>query len=302
MRSALILGLSVGLAQTASAQSLAMSADVRWQPERPAQGTMIYVIVDPHADGSRVSVNGNMAGQPLHFERDAFGEFRALAPVPVGALETIPLSLSFIERADTSHRVVIIPIQPVEFRSSNLSVSSRFSTPPDSALQARISAESAQSARVYRTSHDTPRMWTGAWVRPRGSRITSEFGVKRLLNGRLRSRHLGVDFDGETGDPIVAGNRGVIALVGDFYYSGNVVYLDHGNGLVTIYMHMSEVDVEQGQVVERGHQIGKVGATGRVTGPHVHWHTRYGRISVDGLSLLELEPVDYVESSDQGEQ
>ncbi len=300
MRNLLAVGLSLVLAEAAASQTPAALADVRWQPEHPRQGTFIYIIVNLNSDDDRLGVSGSMTGQPLHFERDATGAFRALAPVLVNALETIPFSLTVTQRSDSSHRVVLIPVEPAEFRSSNLSVASQFSATPDSALRARIDAENAQSARVYRQSHDTPRMWSGEWVRPRTSRITSEFGVRRLLNGELRSRHLGVDLDGETGDPIVAANRAAVALVGDFYYSGNVVYLDHGNGLVTIYMHMSEVDVRQGDTVERGQQIGKVGATGRVTGPHVHWHARYGRVAVDGLSLLELEPVEYGESSDQG--
>ncbi len=300
MRCLLAAGLSLVLTQAAASQTPAALADVRWQPEHPRQGTFIYIIVNLNSDDERLGVSGSMTGQPLHFEREASGAFRALAPVLVNALETIPFSLTVTGRSDSSHRVVLIPGEPTEFRSSNLSVASRFSATPDSALRARINAESAQSARVYRESHNTPRMWSGEWVRPRPSRITSEFGVRRLLNGELRSRHLGVDFDGETGDPIVAANRGVVALVGDFYYSGNVVYLDHGNGLVTIYMHQSEVIVQQGDIVERGQQIGKIGATGRVTGPHVHWHVRYGRVAADGLSLFELEPVDYGESSDQG--
>jgi len=288
------------LAEAAVSQTPAALADVHWQPEHPRQGTFIYVIVDLNSKDARLGVEGSMAGQPLHFEREESGAFRALAPVPVSALATIPLSLTVIQRSDSSYRVVFIPVEPTEFRSSNISVASRFSAAPDSALRARIDAENAQSALVYRQSHNTPRMWSGEWQRPRTSRITSVFGVRRLINGELRSRHLGVDFDGDTGDPIVAANGAVVALVGNFYYSGNVVYLDHGNGLVTIYMHQSEVVVRQGDIVERGQQIGKVGATGRVTGPHVHWHVRYGRIAVDGLSLFELEPVDYVESSDQG--
>jgi murein DD-endopeptidase MepM/ murein hydrolase activator NlpD len=89
-------------------------------------------------------------------------------------------------------------------------------------------------------------------------------------------------------------------LVGSFYYAGNVVYLDHGKGLITIYMHMTETDVIEGQVVERGQQLGKVGATGRVTGPHVHWTARYGRISVDGLSLFDLEILERSAAVDQG--
>jgi murein DD-endopeptidase MepM/ murein hydrolase activator NlpD len=88
---------------------------------------------------------------------------------------------------------------------------------------------------------------------------------------------------------VLAANRGVVALVGDFYYSGRVVYLDHGRGLVTAYLHLSQVDVAAGDTVERGSLVGRVGATGRVTGPHLHWMVRYGRVSLDGLRLLELD-------------
>lgn len=288
MRSFLVIGLTFALAGGAQGQELAMGADVRWEPEVPAQGTLIYLIVNPNLAGDEHSVTGQMAGQQLHFERDPTGEFRAVAPIPVNAMETIPLTFAVIHRADTSHRMVRVPVAEREFRSSRLSVDPRFSTPPDSALQARIRRESRQSVAVSLRSHDTPRMWEGEWIPPRQDRITSEFGVRRVFNGELRSRHYGVDFDGETGDPIVASNRGVVALVGDFYYSGNVVYLDHGKGLITIYMHMSAVDVTEGQIVERGQQLGKVGATGRVTGPHVHWIARYSRISVDGMSLFDL--------------
>ncbi len=290
MRSVLALfALCTGLGFSAQAQDRALAADVRWQPEQPAQGTLIYVLINPHSDEPGLNVDGNMAGQPLHFDRDPSGEFRALAPIPVNATETISLNFSVAVRADTSYRRIRIPVRPTEFRSSRLSVDPRFSTPPDSALQVRIRAEGAQSVGVSIRSHDTPRLWEGDWVRPRPSPITSEYGVRRMFNGQLRSRHLGVDFDGETGDPVVAANQGRVALVGDFYYAGNLVYLDHGRGLITIYMHMSEVNVDEGEIVERGQLIGRVGATGRVTGPHVHWAVRYGRISVDGLSLFELE-------------
>jgi murein DD-endopeptidase MepM/ murein hydrolase activator NlpD len=300
MRSLLVLILSLGLAGAAQGQELAMAADVRWEPGQPEQGTLIYLLVNPNLTDDGISITGQMAGQELHFERDSSGEFRAVAPIPVNAMETIPFTFSVILRADTSHRMVRVPVQPREFRSSRLSVDPRFSDPPDSTLRERIRRESRQSVAVSLRSHDTPRMWDGEWIPPRQDRITSGFGVRRVFNGELRSRHYGVDFDGETGDPIVASNRGVVALVGDFYYSGNVVYLDHGKGLITIYMHMSEVDVTAGQIVERGQQLGKVGATGRVTGPHVHWIARYSRISVDGLSLFDLPIPDGDAVADEG--
>jgi murein DD-endopeptidase MepM/ murein hydrolase activator NlpD len=88
---------------------------------------------------------------------------------------------------------------------------------------------------------------------------------------------------------VLAANRGVVKLVGHFYYSGRVVYLDHGRGLVTAYLHLSEIDVAAGDTLERGGLVGRVGATGRVTGPHLHWMVRYGRVSLDGLRLLDLD-------------
>ncbi len=300
MRSLLVFGLTLSLVSPANAQDMAMAADVRWQPERAQQGTLIYLVVDPNTDGKDLSVTGQIAGQELHFSRDSSGEFRALAPIPVNSRETIPFTFAIVRGADTSHRMVRVPVQQREFRSSRLSVDPRFSRSPDSALQLRIRRESAMSRAVSARSHSTPRMWEGEWIPPRRSSITSEFGVRRMFNGELQSRHMGVDFDGEAGDPIVASNRGVVALVGSFYYAGNVVYLDHGRGLITIYMHMTEVDVTEGQLVERGQQLGKVGATGRVTGPHVHWTARYGRISVDGLSLFDLKIPERSAAIDRG--
>ena len=107
-----------------------------------------------------------------------------------------------------------------------------------------------------------------------------------MFNGTLTSRHLGVDFRGATGEPIYAANRGVVALVGDFFLAGNVVYIDHGAGIVTAYFHMSKPLVAAGDTVQRGQKIGLVGATGRVTGPHLHWSARYGAQTVNPLDLV----------------
>jgi len=265
--------------------------DVRWEPEHPQQGTFVFVVVLPPkgatADG--VDLTGSLAGQPLHFEVDRYGTLRALAAIPVNAATSIPVPLTMRIDGDRLDRLVRIPVTPGDFPSERLSVDPRFSRRPDSALAARIRRESRQSRAASRRSHDTPRLWWGEWVRPRTGRITSRFGTGRVFNGELRSRHMGTDLDGDTGDPIRAANRGVVRLVGDFYYAGNVVYLDHGRGLLTIYMHMSKVEVREGDIVDRGQVIGRVGATGRVTGPHLHWIGRYGRISVDPLTIFALD-------------
>jgi murein DD-endopeptidase MepM/ murein hydrolase activator NlpD len=104
---------------------------------------------------------------------------------------------------------------------------------------------------------------------------------------------MGTDFAGAVGAPVRAANRGVVRIVGRFYYGGNVVYVDHGAGLTSAYLHLSRQMVVEGDTVERGQVIGRVGATGRVTGPHLHLIVRYGRVTVDPLSLFTLagEPV-----------
>lgn len=109
-----------------------------------------------------------------------------------------------------------------------------------------------------------------------------------MFNGTVASRHLGVDFSGSVGAPVRAANRGVVTLVDEFYLAGNVVYVDHGEGIVTGYFHLSKSLVAPGDIVERGQQIGLVGATGRVTGPHLHWNARYGAVTVNPLDLVRI--------------
>lgn len=109
-----------------------------------------------------------------------------------------------------------------------------------------------------------------------------------MFNGALASRHLGVDFGGLTGAPVRAANKGVVALADHFFLAGNVIYIDHGGGVVTGYFHLSKVLVATGDTVSRGQKIGLVGATGRVTGPHLHWSARYGAITVNPLDLVGI--------------
>ena len=125
---------------------------------------------------------------------------------------------------------------------------------------------------------------------PRSARITSRFGTGREFNGQVTSRHMGLDLQGAVGDTVVAAAHGVVALVEPFLLAGNVVYLNHGGGLVTGYFHLSAQLVQVGDTVVAGMPIGRVGSTGRVTGPHLHWVVRFGATSVDPLSLVALLP------------
>lgn len=276
------------------AQSAPRAAKVRVpslgvSPATPVQGTMVRLTLALAPADTPQAIAGTLAGEPLHFERLAAGRYRALAAVPIDSQRALHARV-LVEypsgRVDTVLRRIAIAAghYPVE----KLRVAPQFGSTPDSALSARVARESAQALEIARRAHETPKLWRGAFAAPRPGRVTSGFGRAREFNGELQSRHMGTDFAGAPGAPVRASNRGVVALIADFYYGGTVVYLDHGGGIVTAHMHLSRADVAVGDTVPRGAILGRVGATGRVTGPHLHWVVRYGAVSVDPLSLLRL--------------
>jgi murein DD-endopeptidase MepM/ murein hydrolase activator NlpD len=285
---ALVAAAVVLIAGDVSAQRT-VPVVVSIEPAAPAQGTLFTVQVVAPAESGVIHVSGQFSGEPLHFETVAPGVMRAIAGLPIdaGDIAELPLAIARIG-GDLEYLTVNVPVATGDYRLERLTVAPRFGTPFDSATQARIRSEQARAAAVSRTAHDTPRLWSGTIVRPRDTRVTSGFGNGREFNGQVQSRHMGLDLAGPAGEPVVAAARGIVALVDSFYLAGNVVYLDHGAGLVTAYFHLSRHDVAQGDTVDAGQQIGLVGATGRVTGPHLHWVVRYGSITVDPRSLLGL--------------
>ena len=116
--------------------------------------------------------------------------------------------------------------------------------------------------------------------------ISSQFGLRRILNGQPRARHSGLDIAAEPGAPVRAPAPAAVAAVGGYFFNGNTVLLDHGGGLVTMYCHLQRIDVAKGQIVARGDLIGTVGATGRATGPHLHWTASLRNVRVDPLALM----------------
>ena len=265
-------------------------------PSRPRPGSIVRVTMVGSQEQSDpiVGVSGSMAGEPLHFMSATGGRWRAIGGVPVDASDSVVVRaiLTHVSgKLDTVLAKVTLPRPPATTagRRRQLSVSSKFTQPPDAATEARISRESARARAVGRLSHGTPALWTARFLRPRESAITSRFGSGRLFNGSVTSRHLGVDFRGAVGEPVHAANRGVVALVDQFFLAGGVVYIDHGGGVVTGYFHLSRTIVAAGDTVERGQRIGLVGASGRVTGPHLHWSARYGEHAINPLDLIGLE-------------
>jgi murein DD-endopeptidase MepM/ murein hydrolase activator NlpD len=154
--------------------------------------------------------------------------------------------------------------------------------------QARADREAAETSAIYDT-FTLQRYWSEPFEVPvRGAKDGRNFGHRRVFNGQPRAPHSGADLRAGTGTPIYAANRGRVVLAKNLFFSGNAVYIDHGYGLFTTYLHLSDIDVKVGDVVERGQQLGLAGATGRVTGPHLHWGVRLLDARVDPFSLVRI--------------
>jgi len=172
------------------------------------------------------------------------------------------------------------------FPTRRLTVAPGFVTPPASAA-ARIERERLRMAEVLAAVTPEP-LWAGGFGRPTAGAVISLFGARSVYNGQPRSPHRGVDLRGATGTPVVAPAAGTVVLADDLYFSGSTVVIDHGLGVHSMLGHLSRIDVREGASLARGDAVGAIGATGRVTGPHLHWTLRIGATSVDPMSVLEL--------------
>lgn len=149
----------------------------------------------------------------------------------------------------------------------------------------RVTEEAERVEQIWE-SVSLERLWQGLFLRPAESKLTDGFGRRRVVNGRPRSPHSGVDLKASTGTPIRAANSGRVVLAAPLFFSGNTVIIDHGLGLYTYYGHCSRIKVKDGEAVEKAQLIAEVGATGRVTGPHLHWACRLNGARVNPLALL----------------
>lgn len=290
-----------GHAQMAAVAAPALAEPtITWSPERPRQGAVVRIEVVPAAGAEVAAVTGRFGEAAVRLERLDDGRYLGVAGVPVEASGTLALALtlhaaggdSLVARRD-------VPVAAGDFRHERLTVAPRFGQPADSALAARIARENARARAVAERSVSTPRLWGGAWQRPRDSRITSGFGNGREFNGTVQSRHMGTDFAGAVGTPVRAANCGVVALVADFYLAGTAVYVDHGSGLVSGYFHLSRADVAEGDTIRTGQPLGRVGRSGRVTGPHLHWILRSNGVTVNPLTVFALDSAGVVGRCDR---
>jgi hypothetical protein len=232
------------------------------------------------------SVDGEWLGRKILFFSD-HGSWIALAGVdveaPVGAA---PLRITAHTEGKDEDLSRTIEIHPAHYRTGALTVAPQFVEPPPEALK-EIEEEGKLKAKVYAASASEP-LWRGNFHAPVTSAPTDSFGTRRMFNGKLASIHKGADFRAAMGTPVHASNSGTVVLARKLYYEGNCVIIDHGMGLFTLSMHFSRIDVREGQRVKAGDRLGLSGATGRVTGPHLHWAVRWQGAMLDPVKLLRL--------------
>ncbi len=266
---------------TCSSSAAAPSWDI---PQKVSQGRAFEVrITDTSPFRGNILWNGSSYPVPSS-PYGGVHEARILLAMPIDAAKPMRAA------ADLSSGGLAASVTPlpVDWPRQILSVAPKYVSPPKKVLK-RIERDRKLSREAIGTVTERG-YWELPLHRPVPGTVSSVFGGRRVFNGQPRSPHLGTDLRGQAGTPVEAVASGTVVAASELYFSGNTIYIDHGQGVISMYCHLSSIGVRKGEFVGRGQVIGKVGATVRVTGPHLHSALYVGRIPVDILPLFEPVP------------
>jgi murein DD-endopeptidase MepM/ murein hydrolase activator NlpD len=295
MKSVLKTVLLISLQLLAAHQGLAelkhkrasTSLSVKWSPSSLVNGSPCVFRVRPSK--TLKSLTGIWQSRRIFFHFDAETRtWYGLAGVGIDTASgkhqlKLEAKLASGARISSSHSVTV---GNTAYRTIDLSVPRRF-TEPDAEALAEIIQERALKRKSFGRISDK-RLWSGRFVPPVRNVITEEFGTERTFNGQRQSVHQGLDYRADIGTPVEAMNSGRVLIARAMFYEGGFVVIDHGCGLTTLYMHLSKIKVNEGDRVRRSQIVGFSGATGRVTGPHLHVGVRWQGIYVDPAALLGI--------------
>lgn len=282
------VGVLLALLVAAAPAHARDALSVRWEPRALHPGDVAVVFVTGLPDAREME--GSLDGRPLSFFPYGDG-YAALAGVD---LEVKPGRLTWrvgaVDGAGQPKKASgTLQVKARRFPIQRLTLPKEM-VELDAPTLRRAEQEAKQLQTLYATI--TPdRLWRGRFTKPVGVSDPGEgFGARRIINGRPRSPHAGIDYSADAGTPVVAANAGRVALVAEHFFPGRLVVIDHGLGLYTLYFHLERAEVAEEARVERGQIIGRVGASGRATGPHLHFaaHLRQARIDPTGLFQLKL--------------
>ena len=281
----LLLAGIIIVASSGSAAAISLS------PAKVANGQVTVLEInlrdlDPAASSLNARFEQNTIALFQHPLRPT-GVYCGLIGIPLG---TEPqkgvIELEWTDLRGPHKARIAVNIVAGNYKKEALQVAPRHVKPSPQDLQ-RVKKEKKEIRRIFASSSNT-RLWYGSFIKPLASDITSAFGTQRLFNGQIQSYHRGTDFRAKTGTPVHASNFGIVSLAKNLFYSGNIIIVDHGKGVFTSYAHLSKIQAVAGQHVARGDQIGLSGATGRVSGPHLHWGVKINGSYVDPLQFLTV--------------
>ena len=259
-----LFGLAAGWASLAGAIELPQESRV--------PGGIAVIPLGEASETPHVSYQGKPV---MVVERDGW---HAVVGIPLGAEPGE-------QQIEVNGRPLSFTLQPKDYEEQRLTVKREYVAPSAEQL-ARYRREAARSRAALATF--TPELPQSLRLAlPVEGPMSSPFGLRRFFNDEPRNPHSGLDLAAPTGTPIKAPARGRVLDTGEFFFNGNTVFLDHGGGLVSMYCHLERIDVAAGAIVEAGQPIGTVGATGRVTGPHLHWGVSLNGTMVDPNLFLE---------------
>jgi murein DD-endopeptidase MepM/ murein hydrolase activator NlpD len=262
---------------------------LRLSAPEASQGSLL--LIEVKSTKPLGEVEGDWGGRSIPFWRETASETQRKGLIGVD-LEMAPGKYELKVTGQRAGGVemscsAMVTVRKGRFATEKLQVEKQFVEPnPD---QIKRADEERQKLRDIFDRVTPERLWDGKFRIPvDGVTTGANFGKRRILNGNPGSPHSGVDLPGATGTPVHAAQRGRVVLAAELFFSGNTVVVDHGLGIYTFYGHLSEIDVKPGDAVETGAVLGKVGATGRVTGPHLHWGLTVERARVNPLLLVKL--------------
>ena len=279
---------AAGAKPVAAKPGVAKPWSVRWQPPLLVDGAPVAFDVTPPVELTRLSAK--WLGHQVWFSYDPAGKaWYAIAGI---SLETHPGTYALELSGTTSQAATIsftrqITVRAAKYPSIKVTVAKRFTEPNKAELE-RIHQDKTVKQDVFQ--HTNPeREWSGKFLAPVVAPVSDAFGTRRTFNGKVQSMHQGLDYGVPTGTPVSAANAGIVLLAGPLYFEGNCVVLDHGQGLLTLYLHLSEIKVKQGERIAAGQEIGRSGGTGRATGPHLHFAVRWQGVYLNPATLPTLK-------------
>jgi murein DD-endopeptidase MepM/ murein hydrolase activator NlpD len=261
---------------------------VRWQPTAIVNGSPVLFLVNPPARLETLS--GTWLDHEVSFSFDKvtrrwFGLAGASLETHSGIYTLELKGITVSGRAVSFQRKVTV--RSAKYPSIAVKVAEKFTEPSPEQLR-QIKQDQAVKQENFR-SVDPEREWSGRFRPPVNAAISDVFGTRRTFNGKVQSMHQGLDYAVPSGTPVAALNAGTVLLAQPLYFEGNCVVLDHGQGLLTLYLHLSEFKVKEGDRVARGQELGLSGGTGRATGPHLHISVRWQGIYLNPTILMKLK-------------